>query len=94
MQLALVKGHATATVKHESLGGQKLLICLALDAKGRGSGDPLLVIDQHGAGAGDVVMLSSDGQGVRELLKNDKSPVRWFTLGIIDRAAEPVGAGN
>jgi ethanolamine utilization protein EutN len=92
MQLAIVKGRATATVKHPSMSGQKLSVCLVLDAVGTPSGDPLLVVDSHGAGAGDVVMISSDGQGVRELLDDDTSPVRWFTLGIVDEPARPAAA--
>ena len=30
-------------------------------------------------------MITSDGIGAREMLKNDKSPVRWTVLGIPDR---------
>ena len=86
MLLAIVKGCATATVKHASMHGQKMLVCLQLDAAGEPGGDPLLVIDQLGAGAGELVMISSDGQGVRERLNSENTPVRWFTLGIVDQA--------
>jgi ethanolamine utilization protein EutN len=86
MLLAMVKGCATATVKHPSMRGQKLLICLQLDQSGTPGGDPLIAIDQLGAGAGDLVMLSSDGLGVRERLNSENTPVRWFTLGIADYA--------
>jgi len=84
MQLALVKGRATATAKHHTLARQKLLLCLMLGADGEPSGDVQLVIDQLGAGAGDTVMLSSDGLGVRELIGDNTTPIRWFTLGIVD----------
>ena len=90
MLLAMVKGCATATVKHPSMRGQKLLICLQLDHSGVAGGDPLLAIDHLGAGAGDLVMLSSDGLGVRERLKSENTPVRWFTLGIVDDAEQLV----
>lgn len=86
MILARVKGRATATAKHPSMQHQKLLVCLRLSADGKEGGDPLLSIDQIGAGRGDLVMLSSDGQGVRERLGDNTTPVRWFTLGIIDRS--------
>jgi ethanolamine utilization protein EutN len=92
MLLALVKGHATATVKDASLAGQKMLVCLQLDAAGRPGGDPLLCVDHLGAGRGEVVMISSDGLGVRERLKSDNTPVRWFTLGIVDESKVPGGA--
>lgn len=84
MQLALVKGRATSTLKHESLAGRKLLICQMLGADGRPSGDPVLAVDNLGAGAGDRVILTSDGLGLRELLGYGNSPARWWTLGIAD----------
>ena len=84
MQLAVVKGRATSTVKHESLAGRKLLICSLLGSEGQTVGDPVLVLDKLGAGKGDRVMLSSDGLGLRELLSDQRSPARWWTLGIVD----------
>lgn len=84
MQLARVHGRATSTVKHRSLAGVKLLVCSLLDVQGQPAGDPVLVIDKLGAGHGDVVLLTSDGQGLRELLKDSNSPARWWTLGIVD----------
>jgi len=84
MQLAFVQGRATSTVKHSSLERAKLLVCQPLDINAKPTGDPVLVVDQLGAGAGDVVMISSDGLGLRELLKDDNSPARWWTQGIVD----------
>jgi microcompartment protein CcmK/EutM len=37
-----------------------------------------------GAGAGQRVILSSDGKGTRALLNSDTTPVRWSVLGIQD----------
>jgi microcompartment protein CcmK/EutM len=84
MQLALVQGRATSTVKHRSLAGAKLLVCQLLGNEGQASGDPVLAVDKLGAGAGDRVILTSDGLGLRELLGDNTSPVRWWTLGIVD----------
>ena len=84
MQLAMIVGHATSTVKHRSLAGSKLLICRVLGADGRHTGDPVLAVDQLGAGRGDRVIISSDGEGVRELLADETTPVRWWTIGIVD----------
>lgn len=84
MQLALVQGRATSTVKHPSLQRQKLLICQLLGGDGQPAGDPVLAVDSLGAGAGDKVILTSDGLGLRELLKAGNSPARWWTLGIAD----------
>ncbi len=85
MQLAKVIGTATATIKHETLIGAKLLLVLPLMADGRSpDGDPLLAVDGVGAGRGETVMITSDGRGARELLKAEATPVRWTIIGIKD----------
>ena len=84
MQLAVVRGRATSTVKHRSLNGSKLLVCQFLDRGRQMTGDPILAVDRLGAGAGDHVVLTSDCIGLRQLLNDDNSPVRWWTLGIVD----------
>ncbi len=85
MYTGRVVGSATATVKHPSMKGAKLLLVMALQADGRSiEGDPILVVDTLGAGIGEKVMITSDGIGTRELLGSDSSPVRWSVLGIPD----------
>jgi len=84
MQLAVVQGRATSTVKHPSLEGSKLLICQFIGGDDRPQGDPVLAVDQLGAGGGDRVIITSDGQGLRQLLQSKTSPVRWWTIGIVD----------
>ncbi len=85
MLLALVIGKATATIKDPSLRGQKLLIVQPQMADDRqGDGFPLLVVDGIGAGAGDTVMITSDGRGARQMLGCDATPVRWTVAGIKD----------
>jgi ethanolamine utilization protein EutN len=87
MQIARVHGRATTTVRHKSLAGAKLLICQPLGADGQGSEDPVLALDRLGAGVGDRVIISSDGDGLRALLGDPTSPARWWTLGIVDELA-------
>ena len=85
MYYGRVVGNATATVKHPSMEGCKLLLVMALQADGRSiEGDPVLVVDTLGAGKGEKVMITSDGMGARELLGDQTSPVRWTVLGIAD----------
>jgi len=85
MFLGRVMGSATATVKHPSMEGWKLLLVKALQADGRAiEGDPILVVDSLGAGKGELVMITSDGIGTRELLRSKSSPVRWSTMAIPD----------
>ncbi len=84
MQLATVIGYATSTVKHKTLEGWKLLAVQPLDAKQKPEGDPFLIIDQLGCGKGDMVIITSDGKAVREIMNSNNTPVRWTVLGLVD----------
>ena len=85
MQVATVVGTATATVKHESMQGWKLLLVQMFQTDGcTPDGDPVLAVDPAGAGIGDRVLMTTDGRGTRELLQSDTTPVRWSVLGICD----------
>lgn len=83
MQLAVVVGTATATMKHSSMAGRKLLVVQPLKANGdQPDGDPVLAVENMSAGRGDKVIITSDGQATRELLGHENSPVRWSVIGI------------
>lgn len=86
MLLGRVIGNTTATIKHPSMQGWKLLIVQVLGSSHQPDGDPVVVVDALGAGAGQVVVLNSDGRRAREVVGQDKSPVRYFTVGIVDHA--------
>ncbi len=86
MQLALVMGTATSTVKHMTMRGQKLLVVQPLMADGQtDDGDPQVAVDAVGAGRGERVMISSDGKYMREMLNTEATPVRWSVIGISDK---------
>ena len=84
MNLARVIGHATATVKHPALQGWRMLVAQPLDINERPDGVPLIVVDQQGAGRGDVVMITSDGASVRDMMGTKNTPVRWAVIGLRD----------
>ena len=85
MLLAKAIGTATATVKHPSMEGWKLLLVQPLGADGETpDGDPQLVIDEIGADRDSLVVLTSDGRHIRSLLNCDKTPVRWSVMGVAD----------
>lgn len=85
MYYGRVVGSATATVKHRSMTGAKLLLVMALQADGRTvEGDPILVVDTLGAGWDERVIVTSDGIGARDLMHDNTSPVRWSVLAIPD----------
>ncbi len=84
MQLGRVVGQGVATVKHASLHGWRLLLVQPLLADGGEDGEPLLAIDNLGAGTDDLVLLSNDGAGTRQLIGSPNSPARWMVLGVCD----------
>jgi ethanolamine utilization protein EutN len=85
MELARIIGTATATVKHPSLRGARLLVVQPLMAdRASPDGDPQLAIDTLGAGTGDVAVITSDGRLLRDVLKSDTTPARWSTIGLVD----------
>ena len=84
MQLGTVIGHATATVKHPSMVGWRLVIVQMLGINRQPEADPVIAVDKLGSAPGSIVILNSDVKGARELIGDDKSPVRWFVIGIVD----------
>ena len=84
MLIGVVEGSVVTTVKHRSMRGWKLLIVQPVDMDGKPDGDPLMAIDMLSAGRGSRVVISNDGKGAREMVKDDNSPIRWSVLGIVD----------
>lgn len=84
MQLARVEGHVTATVKHRTLHGWRLLLVQPLDRNGGADGDPQIALDNLGGGRGDHVLLTSDGSAVRDIVGSNDSPARWIVIGLAD----------
>jgi ethanolamine utilization protein EutN len=85
MQLGVVVGQGTSTIKHASLVGWKLLLVQSLTIDGKPDGEPILAIDSLGAGMGQRVILSNDGLGARNLIGQKNSPARWLVLGLCDQ---------
>jgi microcompartment protein CcmK/EutM len=92
MLLARVEGNLTATRKHPSFEGWRLIICQPINNAGESEGVPQVAIDSHGAGMHQRVIISSDGMAARKAVKDEKSPARWMIVGIVDEQApeEPV----
>jgi ethanolamine utilization protein EutN len=84
MQLARVIGTATATVKHPTLQGERMLVVELETAGGRPDGEPILAFDRLGARRGDLIIVTNDGRALQELL-GKTTPARWSVLGVPDR---------
>jgi microcompartment protein CcmK/EutM len=84
MFLARIDGTVTATVKHETLAGLRLLIGQRLEADGAPSGDPLVLVDTLGARHGSTVMVTTDNESLRKAVGNT-TPARLLVAGIVDQ---------
>jgi ethanolamine utilization protein EutN len=83
MQLGRVIGTATATVKHPTFNGERLLV-VQLEAKGgKPDGEPVLAFDRLGARRGDTVLVTNDGLALQEQL-GQTTPGRWSVIGLPD----------
>lgn len=85
MKYCRVIGSVTAAVKHPAYAGQKLMLCQPLDSAGTDTGDTFIAVDSVQAGPGDVVVVLTEGNGVRQILKQgDLVPIRSIIVGIVD----------
>ncbi len=84
MQTGRVIGKATATLKHPTLVGWRLLVVQLLDAQGGSEADPILVLDSLGARAGDTVMITSDSKLINGMVGGPDTPARFAVLGLMD----------
>jgi ethanolamine utilization protein EutN len=85
MQLGRVLGNLISTVKHKSFQGERILVVQLEGADGRADGEPVLAIDRLGAGRGDRVLLTNDGQVLQEMIGRT-TPGRWSVLALPDES--------
>ena len=86
MQLGTVIGHATSTIKHPSFVGWRMLVVQPLSNDRKPEADPVVAFDKLNAGVGATVVFNSDGRGARDLVGDEKSPLRYFVSAILDQA--------
>jgi len=84
VQLGRVVGTATATIKHPSFQGERLLIVQLEGTGGKPDGEPVLAFDRMGAARGDLVLVTNDGLTLQEQLGRN-TPGRWSVMGLPDR---------
>jgi len=87
MFLARVEGNLTATRKHPSFEGWRLVICQPISRDGVPEGVPQVAIDPLGAGMHERVVISSDGAAARKAVGDEQSPVRWIIVGLVDEVS-------
>ena len=84
MQLGIVIGHATSTIKHRTLDGWRLAVVQPLNASREPEADPVIAVDKLGSGPGQTVVMNTDGRAAQEVIGSNKTPVRYWVIGLVD----------
>lgn len=92
MRVCRVVGPMWSTIKHPAFSGGTLLIVQPLDEHGADQGDSFVALDRSQAGAGDCVLVLTEGNGTRQILKQgDVVPIRSVIVGIVDEVTSQQG---
>ena len=84
MILGRITGNVVSTIHHPVVEGRKLLLAERLDQEGKPTGGYIIALDGIGAGRGETVLSLDDGSGARQILDDDRAPVRSIVVGIVD----------
>ena len=86
MLIARVIGDITATHKHMSHEGQKLLLVQPLELdQTTPRGDVVIAVDAVDAGQGQIVLLVTEGFSAMTSVGRPDSPIDLAVIGVIDR---------
>ncbi len=84
MLIARVVGELTATQKHPSHEGRKLLLVQPLNLDGTSRGDALVALDAVDAGIGDQVLVATEGFSAMTSVGRPNSPIDASVIAFID----------
>lgn len=84
MIIGRVIGHIVSTINHPYYDGKKLLMVEREDFSGKGSGYLIAIDGVAGAGVGQRVLVIDEGNSARQIVNDDKAPLRAIIIGIID----------
>jgi len=92
MTLVKVIGTVTSTIKHKHFHALKMMVVVPVDEFGAENGESFLAVDRVQAGVGDTVLVLREGNGMRQLFKQEGFCVRSAIVGIVDHV-EPMSIG-
>lgn len=96
MLIARVIGDLTATQKHPTHEGRKILLVQPLNLDGTDRGAPMVALDSVDAGVHDKVLVTTDGYAAFTAVGHKLAPIDAAVVGVIDHvelADAPSGAG-
>ncbi len=84
MLIGRVVGDVVATQKTPSHVGRKILLVQPLNLDGSDRGEAVLALDSVDAGAGDRVLLTTEGFCAMTAVGRPNSPIDMAVIGVID----------
>lgn len=84
MKLGRVKGSVYSTIQHPFYEQKKHLLVELIQPDGRSTGKYIIAIDSVGAGAGETVLIIDEGNSARQIVNDNKAPLRSIIVGIVD----------
>jgi len=93
MFLARVIGEVVATVKHDHLGGRKLLLVQPVTPADVAMGKSAIAVDAVDSGPGDLVLVADEGNMAAQVLQCARGPIRTVIVGVVDRVDVGDAAG-
>jgi len=101
MLIGRIIGDITATQKHPTHEGKKILLVQPLNLDGSDRGTPVVAIDSVNAGFGDRVLLVQDGYAAFTAAGFKLAPIDAAVIGIVDHVdvhetpgAQPISVDN
>jgi ethanolamine utilization protein EutN len=91
MLIGRIVGDVVATQKSPSHEGQKILVVQPLNLDGSDRGGVILALDAVQAGAGDRVLIVTEGFGAMTAVGRKNAPIDTAVIGIIDEIDLPEG---
>ena len=93
MFLARVIGEVVATIKHQDLQSQKLLLVQPVTPGDAVTGKPTIAVDAADAGPGDLVLVADEGNAAAQVLRRPRGPIRTVIVGVVDEVegGDPAG---
>lgn len=84
MQIARVIGDLTATQKHPSHEGKKILLVQPVDLDGSDRGTAIVALDSVNAGIGDRVLVTLDGYAAFTAVGLKQAPIDAAVIAVVD----------
>lgn len=84
MLIARVIGDLTATQKHPTHEGRKILLVQPLNLDGSDRGAPMVALDSVDAGIHDRVLVTTDGYAAFTAVGHKLAPIDAAVVGVID----------